>query len=134
MTGSGKFKTSEEIAKREAAGTFRFGMGPTAEERAMSETLAKVASQLPGNPAPASVAQAWSMSKVPYVFPLVGGTNPEHLKANIEVCESFSNVLSEDLTGSYKSRLSTSRLVPSKSSSWRVSSRSHHSSRKKRLA
>ena len=93
MTGSGKFKTSEELARRKTAGTFRYGMGPTAEEQSMSAALEKVGSQLPGHPAPASVAQAWSMSKVPYVFPLLGGTDPEHLKANIEVRELLSNVL-----------------------------------------
>ena len=85
VTGSGKFKTVAEIAEREKAGTFRFGMAPTPEERAISAALEKVASELPGCPAPASIAQAWTMSKFPYIFPVAGGTNPEHLKANIEV-------------------------------------------------
>ena len=85
VTGSGKFKTATEIEERENAGTFRYGQAPTAEERAISAALEKVASELPGKPAPASVAQAWTMSKFPYIFPVAGGTSPEYLKANIEV-------------------------------------------------
>ncbi len=89
VTGSGKFKTAAEIEEREKAGTFRYGQGPTPEERAISAELEKVGSELTGKPAPASIAQAWTMSKFPYIFPVVGGTNPEYLKANIEVGRSF---------------------------------------------
>ena len=68
---------------------FRFGQAPTDQERAMSKALEEVGSELEGNPSPASVAQAWSMTKAPYVFPLVGGNTIAHLKSNIEVNPSL---------------------------------------------
>ena len=85
VAGSGKFKTTEEIAKRDQAKTWRYGQAPTEEDRALSAALEEVGNELPGNPGPVAVAQAWAMSKRPYVFPVIGGTDPEQLKANIEV-------------------------------------------------
>lgn len=34
-----------------------------------------------------SVAMAYTMSKSPYVFPIIGGRNPDHLQSNIEALE-----------------------------------------------
>ena len=98
VTGSGKFKSTAEIKSREAAGNFRYGQGPTADERAISAGLEKVAAELPGKPSPASVAQAWAMSKVPYVFPMIGGASAENLKANIEVSTGSRDTNEERLT------------------------------------
>lgn len=77
--GGGKFKTAEA---REKSNEGRKAGEATASEIKISEALEKVAkakdSQI------TSVALAYVMHKAPYVFPIVGGRNLEHLKGNIE--------------------------------------------------
>jgi aryl-alcohol dehydrogenase-like predicted oxidoreductase len=81
--GGGNFKTAKqfEAARLEGAGAGRAGTP--------SEGTIKVAAVLEGvaerrGTAITSVALAYVMQKAPYVFPIVGGRNIEHLKGNIE--------------------------------------------------
>lgn len=77
--GSGKFKTEEQ--RNKAA---KEGRNPDLTERdiAVSRALEAVAKRK--NTLITSVAQAYVMSKVPYVFPIIGGRTVDHLKGNIE--------------------------------------------------
>ena len=50
----------------------------------MSAALAEVAAELGDGATLAAVAMAWALHKTPYVFPVIGGRKPEHLRANLE--------------------------------------------------
>lgn len=77
--GSGKFKSEEQ--RNKAA---KEGRNPELSEKdiAVSRALEAVAKRK--NTTITSVAQAYVMSKTPYVFPIMGGRTVEHLKGNIE--------------------------------------------------
>jgi len=76
--GGGKFKSKEQ---RESGEGRKMGGAGEAEIK-ISEVLEKVAKEK--NSIITSVALAYVMHKTPYVFPIVGGRNIEHLKGNIE--------------------------------------------------
>ncbi|KAI9150317.1 Norsolorinic acid reductase A [Paramyrothecium foliicola] len=77
--GSGKFKSEEQ--RKKAASE---GRNPelTENDIAVSRALEAVAKRK--NATITGIAQAYVMSKVPYVFPIIGGRTVEHLKGNIE--------------------------------------------------
>lgn len=78
--GGGFFKTA---AQREAGGGGRtLTAGKSGKEEQVSEVLEEI-SEKKGTLI-TSVALAYVMHKVPYVFPIVGGRKVEHLKGNIE--------------------------------------------------
>jgi aryl-alcohol dehydrogenase-like predicted oxidoreductase len=83
--GSGNFKTSAELEKKEKELKEHEGrkMAPPSEEqKAVSKVLERIAERK--GSAITGVALAYVMHKVPYVFPIVGGRKIEHLKGNIE--------------------------------------------------
>ncbi|KAI8961011.1 Aldo/keto reductase [Daldinia sp. FL1419] len=75
--GGGKFKTEEQ--RKSDAG--RKGQA-TENDIKVSKVLEAVAKRK--NTLITSIAQAYVASKVPYVFPIVGGRTIDHLKGNIE--------------------------------------------------
>jgi aryl-alcohol dehydrogenase-like predicted oxidoreductase len=77
--GSGKFKTEEQ--RQKAA---KEGRNPELSDKdlAVSRALETVAKRK--NTTITGVAQAYVMSKTPYVFPIIGGRTVDHLKGNIE--------------------------------------------------
>lgn len=77
--GSGKFKSEEQRAK-----AAKEGRNPELSEKdiAVSRALEAVAKRK--NTTITSIAQAYVMSKTPYIFPIIGGRTVEHLKGNIE--------------------------------------------------
>jgi aryl-alcohol dehydrogenase-like predicted oxidoreductase len=76
--GGGKFKTDEQRKSQEGR-----KMGETSEASIkISKVLEKLANK--HETQLTSVALAYVMQKTPYVFPIVGGRNIEHLKGNIE--------------------------------------------------
>ncbi|MCJ1411665.1 hypothetical protein MMC19_005756 [Ptychographa xylographoides] len=76
--GGGNFKSE---AQRKATDGRKFG-GPDENELKVSEALEKVAKAK--GTLITSVALAYVMHKVPYVFPICGGRKVEHLRGNIE--------------------------------------------------
>jgi aryl-alcohol dehydrogenase-like predicted oxidoreductase len=76
--GRGQFATKEDIEKKEE------GRKPaqTDEIKAVSAVLGSLAKKK--NTVITSVAMAYVRHKAPYVFPIVGGRNVEHIKGNIE--------------------------------------------------
>ncbi|KAI0072392.1 Aldo/keto reductase [Panus rudis PR-1116 ss-1] len=87
----GKIRTdAEEQQRRESGEKGRTFMGPnwerTEEERNVCLALEKVAKEI-GAKSIQSVAIAYVMQKVPYVFPIIGGRKVEHLHKNIEALE-----------------------------------------------
>jgi aryl-alcohol dehydrogenase-like predicted oxidoreductase len=77
--GGGKFKTDEQ---RSAAKSGRGGEAGSDADVAISRALEQVAKR--HNTALTSVALAYVMHKAPYVFPIVGGRNVDHLRGNID--------------------------------------------------
>ncbi|KAI1804344.1 Aldo/keto reductase [Daldinia bambusicola] len=77
--GGGKFKTEEQRKQADAAGR---KSEATEDDIKISRVLEKVAERK--GTLVTSIAQAYVTSKVPYVFPIVGGRTIEHLKGNIE--------------------------------------------------
>lgn len=81
--GGGSFKTEEQRnnakkgEKRDMA-----GFGPSEASLNISKVLEKLANK--NNVQLTSIALAYVMQKAPYVFPIVGGRNIEHLKGNIQ--------------------------------------------------
>ncbi|KAI1658297.1 Aldo/keto reductase [Daldinia decipiens] len=75
--GGGKFKT-EEQRKSDAGRKIQ----ATEEDIKVSKVLEAVAKRK--NTLITSIAQAYVSSKVPYVFPIVGGRTIDHLKGNID--------------------------------------------------
>jgi hypothetical protein len=75
--GGGQFKSEEQRKKAEG----RAGK-PSENQIKLSNALETIAKKK--NTILTSVALAYVMHKAPYVFPIVGGRNIEHLKGNIE--------------------------------------------------
>ncbi|KAL1880748.1 hypothetical protein Daus18300_001362 [Diaporthe australafricana] len=82
--GGGMFKTEEQRQKAEKEGRSQV-MEPTEAQAKVSKALEAVAARK--GSIVTSIAQAYVTSKAPYVFPIVGGRNIEHLKGNIEALE-----------------------------------------------
>lgn len=76
--GGGHFKTDEQ---RKKAGGRQFGEASEAAIK-VSKVLESIGKKK--NVQITSVALAYVLQKTPYVFPIVGGRNIEHLKGNIE--------------------------------------------------
>ncbi|KAI1102217.1 norsolorinic acid reductase [Jackrogersella minutella] len=76
--GGGKFKTDEQRQTKSV------GRADEANEDDIKVSQALEAVARRKNTIITSVAQAYVTHKAPYVFPIVGGRNKEHLKANIE--------------------------------------------------
>ncbi|CAK5282615.1 unnamed protein product [Mycena citricolor] len=88
VLAAGKLRTdAEEEARRASGEKGRMMFGPNwernADEKKMCAALEKVAGEL-GAKHITSVAIAYLMQKLPYVFPIIGGRKVEHLMANIE--------------------------------------------------
>lgn len=81
VLGGGKYKTPEELKER---ARLRGGNPPSEADIRASEALMKVAAQVGDNASLTGVALAWARAKVAYCFPIVGGSNPAHLKDNID--------------------------------------------------
>ncbi|KAI0346388.1 aryl-alcohol dehydrogenase [NADP(+)] [Trametopsis cervina] len=90
VLGGGKLRTDAEEEKRRQTGEKGrqlFGSWERNEtERKVSQALEKVAAEV-GAKSITSVAIAYLMQKVPYVFPIIGGRKVEHLHANLEALE-----------------------------------------------
>ena len=82
----GKYKSEAEMKARTAP--VRYGMPQTEDEKRVSAALEKVAGEVGGGASLASVAVAWALAKAPYVFPVVGGSNPKYLDDVIKVRRS----------------------------------------------
>lgn len=78
--GGGNFKTHEQ--REQSKGEGRQMGGPSENQMLVADALAKMAEKK--KTALVSVALAYVMHKMPYVFPIVGGRKIEHLKGNIE--------------------------------------------------
>lgn len=78
LSEGGQFATKEDSEKKEE------GRKPaqTDEIKAVSAVLGSLAKKK--NTVITSVAMAYVRHKAPYVFPIVGGRNVEHIKGNIE--------------------------------------------------
>lgn len=77
--GGGKFKTAKQREEANTEGR-KFG-GPSEQDVKVSDVLEKLANAK--HTAVTSIALAYLLHKAPYVFPIVGGRNVEHLKGNI---------------------------------------------------
>lgn len=90
VLAGGKIRTDAEEQRRLESGErgrTTFGDWKRTEtERNVSQALEKVAQEI-GAKSITSVAIAWIMQKVPYVFPIIGGRKVEHLHANIEALD-----------------------------------------------
>jgi len=79
--GGGNFKTDEQRKNKDGR-----NMAPATENAVkVSKVLEKIAERK--GTLITSVALAYVMAKVPYVFPIVGGRKVEHLKGNVEALE-----------------------------------------------
>lgn len=78
--GGGKFKTAKQRQDSNNEGR-NFGGGPSEQDVKVSDVLEKLANAK--HTAVTSIALAYILHKAPYVFPIVGGRNIEHLKGNI---------------------------------------------------
>ncbi|KAK9490979.1 NADP-dependent oxidoreductase domain-containing protein [Lipomyces doorenjongii] len=84
--GGGKFQTKKAVEERKKKGEGLrsiVGGDQSEDEEKMSEALAKVASEH-GIESITVIALAYVLTKVPNVFPLVGGRKVEHLQDNIQ--------------------------------------------------
>lgn len=80
--GSGMFKTEEQREKQKAQKEGRSHLEPSEAQIKVCKALEAVAKRK--NSIITSIALAYVTSKAPYVFPIVGGRNVDHLKGNIE--------------------------------------------------
>ncbi|MCJ1261575.1 hypothetical protein MMC22_001440 [Lobaria immixta] len=78
--GGGNFKSEKQ--REHTKGNGRNLGGPSEKEIKVSATLEEIANSK--GTAITNVALAYVMHKAPYVFPIFGGRNIEHLKGNIE--------------------------------------------------
>ena len=78
VLGRGQFRSASEF-DNEAA---RKVSGQDDKHRRVAEKLDQLAKKK--NTLPTSIALAYVMHKVPYVFPVVGGRKVEHIQGNIE--------------------------------------------------
>lgn len=79
--GQGRFHTEEGFKEREKNNPGRKGRPYNDHDKAVSKVLEKVAKAKDTDIV--SVALAYVRHKAPYVFPIVGGRNLEHIKGNI---------------------------------------------------
>lgn len=79
--GGGMFKTEEQRQKAQKEGRLQV-MEPSEAQIKVSKALRAVAKRK--GSITTSIAQAYVTAKAPYVFPIVGGRNFEHLTGNIE--------------------------------------------------
>ncbi|WVQ86211.1 hypothetical protein IAT38_008379 [Cryptococcus sp. DSM 104549] len=100
VLGQGKFKTPEELKER--ADKLRGNTKPTEAQLKICEALQEVAKEVGEGVGLASVALAWARQMMADCFPILGGTNFEHLKENIEA-------LKITLTDSQMERLSNAQ-------------------------
>ncbi|KAF4539026.1 Norsolorinic acid reductase [Lasiodiplodia theobromae] len=77
--GGGLFKTEEELAAQDEG---RKMFPPREKDKKVAAALDKLAK--PRGVHRTAIALAYVMHKSPYVFPIVGGRNINHLKGNIE--------------------------------------------------
>lgn len=87
--GGGKFQSKKQLEARKVTGEGLRAIGPATQsedEARMSEALEKVAAEH-GVESVTTIALAYVLSKAPYVFPIIGGRNIEHLKDNIKALE-----------------------------------------------
>ncbi|KAJ5577931.1 uncharacterized protein N7459_006895 [Penicillium hispanicum] len=80
--GGGAFKTAAQRAELDKSGNPGRQVQPRDIDVAVADVLEKVAARR--GTIITSVALAYVMSKFPYVSPIVGGRNVEHLQGNIE--------------------------------------------------
>ena len=81
--GGGMFKTEKQRKKQQEQKDGRSQvMQPSETQVKVSKALEAVAKRK--NSIITSIAQAYISAKAPYVFPIVGGRNVDHLKGNIE--------------------------------------------------
>ncbi|KAF5350415.1 hypothetical protein D9758_012469 [Tetrapyrgos nigripes] len=88
VIGGGRIRTDKEEQKREQEGRNRQSVGGedwkrTEDEKKTCRALEKVAKEV-GVTNSRSVAIAYVMQKTPYVFPIIGCSNVEGLKQNLE--------------------------------------------------
>ncbi|KIM42977.1 hypothetical protein M413DRAFT_443794 [Hebeloma cylindrosporum] len=90
VLAGGKLRTDEEEARREESGEkgriVFSDWKRNDQEREMGLALEKVAKEVSAKSI-TSVAIAYLMQKVPFVFPIVGGRKVEHLLQNIEALD-----------------------------------------------
>ncbi|THH32098.1 hypothetical protein EUX98_g2127 [Antrodiella citrinella] len=91
VVGQGRIRTDEEEERRKTTGERGRIMNSaqwerTEDERKICQALEKVGKEV-GAKYITSVATAYVMQKVPYVFPILGGRKVEHLLQNIEALE-----------------------------------------------
>ncbi|KAK7036210.1 aryl-alcohol dehydrogenase [Favolaschia claudopus] len=90
VLAEGRIRTDAEEERRRAAGVNgRTTHGPwerNEDERKMCKALEGVAGEV-GAKHITAVAIAYTLHKAPYVFPIIGGRNPEQLLANIEALD-----------------------------------------------
>ena len=78
VLGRGQFRSSSEFNRE---GARKIG-GQDEKHRRVAEMLEQLAEKK--NTLPTSIALAYVMHKVPYVFPVIGGRKVEHIQGNIE--------------------------------------------------
>ncbi|KAK4683644.1 hypothetical protein P7C73_g6592, partial [Tremellales sp. Uapishka_1] len=81
VLGGGSFKTA---AQREAKKDVRWGFPPSEADLKASAALEEVAAELGNGVTLTGVAMAWARQVVADFIPIVGGSDAEKLKANIE--------------------------------------------------
>ncbi|KAF7337079.1 Aryl-alcohol dehydrogenase [Mycena venus] len=90
VVGGGKIRSDAEEERRRTSGEKgREVHGPwerTPDEKKICDALQVVAQQVDAKHITA-VAIAYTLHKAPYVFPIIGGRNPEQLMANIEALD-----------------------------------------------
>ncbi|KAF8814298.1 Aldo/keto reductase [Phlegmacium glaucopus] len=91
VLAGGKIRTDEEEETRRQTGekgrtNFTTEWERNEKERTVCKALEKVAAEI-GAKHINSVAIAYLMQKIPYVFPIIGGRKVEHLLANLEALE-----------------------------------------------
>ncbi|KAF9027757.1 Aldo/keto reductase [Hymenopellis radicata] len=94
VLGAGRLRTEAEDKRRRETGESERTVGGagnvsstrTELEIKLSSALEKVANEV-GAKSITSVAIAYVMQKMPYVFPIIGGRKVEHLKANLEALD-----------------------------------------------
>lgn len=91
VLGQGTFMSKKQIEDRKASGEKLRGEQSETDIK-VSETLEKIAGEIGGGATVTSVALAWMLVKIPYIFPIIGGRKIEHLHDNIK---ALSHNLSE---------------------------------------
>ncbi|KAJ9106004.1 hypothetical protein QFC19_003340 [Naganishia cerealis] len=88
--GGGRLQSKKQLEERKKQGEkLRTMIGPaeqTEVEAKYSEVLSKIADAHQVDSV-TTIALAYVMQKAPYVFPIVGGRKPEHMKSNIKALE-----------------------------------------------